>query len=702
MRSARRAAPGRGARARRARRRRRRRPRAAPRAPRTRDEIGRARPRADEHDPAASPTSRHRAAPEASRASTPRAPPAASTLLSRAARRPAASAPRAASPSAARASDRARRPGSRAAPRSATPPPATLARARRAARCSRRRARARKRALGAHRARASARGRAPRARARQRVAARVSSASAPCPTAGSIRAGSSALVDALGRARAARGPRRRAPRRRAARSASLREPRVDVAAQRDDLEVRPRDAGAARARRRLPVPTRAPGAQRRRAVAPRARRRARRAVGALGERGERECPPASSRGQVLRAVHGEVGAPVEQRLLDLLHEEPLAADRRERHVVQAVARRCVMRTSSVSRAERALERRATSCACASASGLARVAMRSARHGSSGSARGGRLHASSGSGRPRRARRARAPPRAYARPSLAVLLRAQPRDRRVQDLVDDARASAPRAPSRCASARPSRASRALELAARGCARRARAGRRIVGTARERREPAVEALRPPRARSPRRATFSRPRSSALRLGDAAEVVDVVEVDVVELVDARVDVARHAEVDHEERAAPARRAAPRSTPARAAGRARAPPMRRRAPRRRRAAAPAARRGRGRCRRSGARAPRRARGVRFAMRTRASAGAAQRLERQLDHLARADQQRASCPRGSRRSAAARSTATRATETGPLGDRASRCARAWRRRRRAGRAASRTEPQAPPSTAAR
>ena len=38
------------------------------------------------------------------------------------------------------------------------------------------------------------------------------------------------------------------------------------------------------------------------------------------------------------------------------------------------------------------------------------------------------------------------------------------------------------------------------------------------------------------------------------DAVEVVDVVEVDVGEVVDGRVDVARNGDVDEEERAAPA----------------------------------------------------------------------------------------------------------------------------------------------------
>ena len=44
-----------------------------------------------------------------------------------------------------------------------------------------------------------------------------------------------------------------------------------------------------------------------------------------------------SRGHVLGGVHGDVDAPVEQRLLDLLGEEALAAGFRKRPVLDAVA-----------------------------------------------------------------------------------------------------------------------------------------------------------------------------------------------------------------------------------------------------------------------------------------------------------------------------------------------------------------------------
>ena len=43
--------------------------------------------------------------------------------------------------------------------------------------------------------------------------------------------------------------------------------------------------------------------------------------------------------EVLGRVHGDVGAPVEHGLLDLLDEHALAADRVQRHVLAAVAGR---------------------------------------------------------------------------------------------------------------------------------------------------------------------------------------------------------------------------------------------------------------------------------------------------------------------------------------------------------------------------
>ena len=108
--------------------------------------------------------------------------------------------------------------------------------------------------------------------------------------------------------------------------------------------ARRRDRAGARlswqTRRKLEVPTRAPlgsdatscagiaGRPAARRAGPRARGRApsTRPTGHLGR-------------QILHRVHRDLGAPVEQRLLDLLDEEPLAADLGERAVEDLVAAR---------------------------------------------------------------------------------------------------------------------------------------------------------------------------------------------------------------------------------------------------------------------------------------------------------------------------------------------------------------------------
>ena len=59
---------------------------------------------------------------------------------------------------------------------------------------------------------------------------------------------------------------------------------------------------------------------------------------ALEHRADLE-PVGQQRRHVLAAVHGEIDVAAEQRVLDFLHEEPLAADVRQRGFLQAVARR---------------------------------------------------------------------------------------------------------------------------------------------------------------------------------------------------------------------------------------------------------------------------------------------------------------------------------------------------------------------------
>ena len=94
--------------------------------------------------------------------------------------------------------------------------------------------------------------------------------------------------------------------------------------------------GAGRCRRRLEVPTRAPRGR----ASSRGRRRRHQDVSrilARRERREHEAPRALG-GQVLQAVDGQVHAPVQERLLDLLHEEALAADLGQMRRGEPVAR----------------------------------------------------------------------------------------------------------------------------------------------------------------------------------------------------------------------------------------------------------------------------------------------------------------------------------------------------------------------------
>ena len=104
------------------------------------------------------------------------------------------------------------------------------------------------------------------------------------------------------------------------------EARVDVAAQHGDLEPaetrRATGTGGAGSRCRRALPRVAPpasraGSTRRRRADPRAR-------------GSRRCAaPAEADRHVLHRVHGDVDAAFEQPLLELLDEQPLAADRGE-------------------------------------------------------------------------------------------------------------------------------------------------------------------------------------------------------------------------------------------------------------------------------------------------------------------------------------------------------------------------------------
>ena len=109
----------------------------------------------------------------------------------------------------------------------------------------------------------------------------------------------------------------------------------NVAAKRRDLEV-----GAARPQLRGPAqaPGADPGADRQRrergAALARDQRIAR--IRPLGKRHQRELRRQHGR-QVLRAVHREIGPAVQQRVLDLLDEQALAAQLGERHRGETVA-----------------------------------------------------------------------------------------------------------------------------------------------------------------------------------------------------------------------------------------------------------------------------------------------------------------------------------------------------------------------------
>ena len=92
-------------------------------------------------------------------------------------------------------------------------------------------------------------------------------------------------------------------------------------------------------------------------------------------RGDLE-PVGQRRRHVLRAVHREVDLVAEQRVLDLLDEQPLAAASTESGA-SCVDRRVVVMTTSSTARPPPRARSATACACHSASALPRVPIRSA-------------------------------------------------------------------------------------------------------------------------------------------------------------------------------------------------------------------------------------------------------------------------------------------------------------------------------------
>jgi hypothetical protein len=117
----------------------------------------------------------------------------------------------------------------------------------------------------------------------------------------------------------------------------LAQPRGHVPAQRNDLQVRavaaqlggtPQAAGA-HARTAGQGIDRGPALARHERIP---------GIDALGKGHELQSRGRGRR-EVLRAVDGQVGAPVEQRLFDLLHEQALAPERRQRDILQPIAGR---------------------------------------------------------------------------------------------------------------------------------------------------------------------------------------------------------------------------------------------------------------------------------------------------------------------------------------------------------------------------
>ena len=172
-----------------------------------------------------------------------------------------------------------------------------------------------------------------RARAHRRRA--ISMAMMPCPAAGSISSGAMQRGDASPRpsrfSPAARQHRRVAPRRRRASPGACRHCRAAARSRGRAARAAPAPCAAARRCR--------PGALRQRGDA---RRRRRVATSASRGSSRGRCaaitsPGGSQRRHVLQRMDGESIAAVEQRLLDLLGEQALAADLGERPVGDAVA-----------------------------------------------------------------------------------------------------------------------------------------------------------------------------------------------------------------------------------------------------------------------------------------------------------------------------------------------------------------------------
>ena len=245
----------------------------------------------------------------------------------------------------------------------------------------------------------------------------------------------------------------------------------------------------------------------------------------------------------------------QQRVLDLLDEQPFAADLR-RAARPAAGRRRLDDDDLAGDAGAAARRAATACACHSASWLPRVPIRSGARASSTAACSAGCSRSVALGllvlADRLSANSRFSASAYAATRF-VADRLQLFGRRQQQLLDDQardlvdrrapRAAAPTASARAARARPAGSPRSA----------ARSATTVGTTPRDCSQAANASTSSSTIASARVDLAAAPRQVLLH--DRLQVVDVVEEDLVDLAGRRLDVARHGDVDDEQRPAAAR---------------------------------------------------------------------------------------------------------------------------------------------------
>ena len=318
---------------------------------------------------------------------------------------------------------------------------------------------------------------------------------------------------------------------------------VDVAAQVDDLEVGARPRAAAARRRSDAVPTRRP--RRASDASRRAAARARPAGPRAAARASSSSPSASSAGTSLAEWTARSISSVEQRPLELVDPARLVPDRasRGRRAVRDLDDRDVARRSASATALGLRQRQRAARVCPSLTGERRRSSRTSRR----CVVGGLVAARSSSANSSRSTCSRAcAPVARRRASAAASARAA-----AGDATARATASTPLAVAR-RTASPTAGVLAQHLLD-DLRRRAARSAAIVGTT-----SSVPSQRAKRSISSSMIASAR-RASALahlrlRATTRLQVVHVVERDAGQAAAGRVDVARHGDVDHQQR--PARR--------------------------------------------------------------------------------------------------------------------------------------------------